>query len=81
MIWHIYSGQRCFQGDGGMDLPSSGGDVLPTGKVPCEFRTDPPTFDFQGKVETSRRAASSPREGASSAAGGSDTGGIRLLSP
>ena len=40
-------------------------------KVPCEFRTDRPTFIFQGKVETSRRAASSPREGASSAAGGS----------
>ena len=40
-------------------------------KVPCEFRADRPTFVFQGKVETSRRAASSPEEGASSAAGGS----------
>ena len=44
-----------------MDLPSSGGDALPMAKVPCEFRMDRPTFSFQGKVETSRREANSPR--------------------
>ena len=40
-----------------MDLPSSGGDVLTTAKVPCEFRVNRPTFVFQGKM--SRGSAAS----------------------
>ena len=37
MIWHIYSGQRCFKGALGMDLLSSRDDALMMGQVPCEF--------------------------------------------
>ena len=36
VIWHIYSGQRCFKGVLGMDLLSSGDVALTMGKVPCE---------------------------------------------
>ena len=37
VIWHIYSGQHCFKGFGGMDLPSSGDVALTIGQVPCKF--------------------------------------------
>ena len=57
MIWHIYSGQRCFQGVGGMDLPSSGDASLIIPQVPSEFRANRPTFVFQGKM--SRGSAAS----------------------
>ena len=50
-------GQHSSQGDGGVGLPSSGGDALPMAKVPCEFRVDRPTFIFQGKVEIRGLAA------------------------
>ena len=69
VIWHICSGQRCFEGVGGRDLPSSGHAVLTMGQVPCEFRADPPTFVFQGKVETSRPRSRPAEDGASSTAG------------
>ena len=58
MIWHIYSGQRCFQGVGGMDLPSSGDASLIIPQVPSEFRANRPTFVFQGKMS---RASAAPR--------------------
>ena len=49
MIWHIYSGQHCFQGVGGMDLPSSGDDALPMARSPVSFeRIGQPSF-FRGK--------------------------------
>ena len=47
IIWHIYSGQHCFKGIEGMDLPSSADVALTIGQVPCEFRGDWPTFIFQ----------------------------------
>ena len=37
VIWHIYSGQHCFKGVGGMDLLSSGDVALTMEQVPCEF--------------------------------------------
>ena len=37
VIWHIYLGQCCLKGDGGMDLPSSGEVTLTMGQVPYEF--------------------------------------------
>ena len=40
IIWHIYSGQCCFKGEQGMDLPSSGEVTLTIGQVPCEFSVD-----------------------------------------
>ena len=40
MIWHIYSGQCCFTGDGDIHLPSSGEVLLGLGKVSYEFGTD-----------------------------------------
>ena len=58
VIWHIYSGQHCFKGVEGMDLPSSG-DVAPTmAQVPSEFRANRPTFVFQGKMS---RGSAAPR--------------------
>ena len=58
MIWHIYSGQHCFKGVEGVDLPSSG-DVAPTmAQVPSEFRANRPTFVFQGKMS---RGSAAPR--------------------
>ena len=47
VIWHIYSGQCCFKGVEGIDLPSSGNVALTMGQVPCEFWADRPTFIFQ----------------------------------
>ena len=47
VIWHIYSGQCCFKGVEGMDLPSSGDVALTMGQVPCEFQADCKTFIFQ----------------------------------
>ena len=69
VIWHICSGQRCFQTGGGRDLPSSGDAALTMPKVPTEFRADRPTFVFQGRVETSRPRSQSAEDGASSTAG------------
>ena len=40
VIWHIYSGQCCFTGDGDIHLPSSGEVLLGLGKVPCESGKD-----------------------------------------
>ena len=40
MIWHIYSGQCCFTGDGDIHLSSSGEVLLGLGKVPCESGKD-----------------------------------------
>ena len=40
MIWHIYSLQHCFIGDGAIHLPSSGEVLLGLGKVPCETGKD-----------------------------------------
>ena len=53
---------------GGRDLPSSGGVALTTGKVPSEFRANPPTFIFQGvrlrkKLRQAGLGASSPGKG------------------
>ena len=48
VIWHIYSPCPCSEGDGVMDLPSSGDVALTMGQVPCEFRTDWPQVIFQG---------------------------------
>ena len=36
MIWHIYSGQCCLMGDGGIHLPSSGEVLLHLEKVLCK---------------------------------------------
>ena len=47
MIWHIYSGQCCFKGVLGMDLPSFGDVALTMGQVACEFQADWPIFIFQ----------------------------------
>ena len=58
MIWHIYSGQHCFQGVGGLDLPSSGDATLTMAQVPSEFRANRPTFVFQGKMS---RGSAAPR--------------------
>ena len=46
VIWHIYSGQRCFNGVLGMDLLSSGDVALTMGQFPCEFQADWPNFIF-----------------------------------
>ena len=40
VIWHIYSGQCCYTGDGAIHLPSSGEVLLGLGKVPCESGKD-----------------------------------------
>ena len=58
MIWHIYSGQHCFKGVAGVDLPSSGDATLTMAQVPSEFRANRPTFVFQGKMS---RASAAPR--------------------
>ena len=58
VIWHIYSGQHCFQGVGGVGLPSSGDDALTMAQVPSEFRANRPTFVFQGKMS---RGSAAPR--------------------
>ena len=58
MIWHIYSGQHCFKGVEGMDLPSSGDATLTMAQVPSEFRANRPTFVFQGKMS---RGSAAPR--------------------
>ena len=54
VIWHIYSGQHCFKGDGGMDLPSSGEIALTTVQVPCEFQADRTGLIFQGKLRVAQ---------------------------
>ena len=38
VIWHIYSGQRCFNGVLGMDLLSSGDVAVTMGQFSCEFQ-------------------------------------------
>ena len=40
VIWHIYSGQCCFTGNGDIHLPSSGEVLLGLGKGPCESGKD-----------------------------------------
>ena len=62
-----------------MELPSSGGDALPMAKVPCEFRADRPTFIFQGRLRQAGEQPPSPRDGGSSAAGGSGRDLAHLL--
>ena len=47
VIWHIYSGQHCFNGVLGMELLSSQDVALTMGQFPCEFQADWPTFIFQ----------------------------------
>ena len=47
VIWHICSGQHCFKGVAGVDLPSSGDATLTMAEVPSEFQVDRPTFVFQ----------------------------------
>ena len=60
VMWHIYSGQHCFKGFGGMDLPSSGDVALTVGQVPCKFWADWPNFIFQGKLRQGAWQWSSP---------------------
>ena len=57
VIWHICSGQHCFQGVAGMDLPSSGDATLNLAQVPSEFRANRPTFIFQGKMSRGSTAS------------------------
>ena len=47
VIWHICSGQCCFEGVLCIDLLSSGDIALTMEQVPCEFWADWPAFIFQ----------------------------------